>query len=355
MRRKRSLIQIYLVSMIALAAVPVAINGAIWIATEYDSFTEQSENLRKTFVESRTELLKREVSKAIDYVDYKKSQLNHRLYQELRQEVAVALALVANLHRETAATDSRSAMLARVKTTLEPLRFHDQKGFFFALQGDGNALLAPLHPSSRDRLRRSAVLSNFTEQVHTALRDKTYGMLEYRFNEANLAAQRNISFVYYFKPLDLYIGASVYLADEIERIKSEVIDRLAAVPFDVDSSILFVTDLKGKQLVNPYNPAMVGKLQPGMAAVAEVLQTASDNGELVESEWVRADGARRSPAVSYVQLEEDWGWLVGAGFFLDEYYALMEAERDALEARVLRHTLFISSIALALMLVATLV
>ncbi len=355
MRRKRSLIQIYLVSMIALAAVPVAINGAIWIATEYDSFTEQSENLRKTFVESRTELLKREVSKAIDYVDYKKSQLNHRLYQELRQEVAVALALVANLHRETAATDSRSAMLARVKTTLEPLRFHDQKGFFFALQGDGNALLAPLHPSSRDRLRRSAVLSNFTEQVHTALREKTYGMLEYRFNEANLAAQRNISFVYYFKPLDLYIGASVYLADEIERIKSEVIDRLAAVPFDVDSSILFVTDLKGKQLVNPYNPAMVGKLQPGMAAVAEVLQTASDNGELVESEWVRADGARRSPAVSYVQLEEDWGWLVGAGFFLDEYYALMEAERDALEARVLRHTLFISSIALALMLVATLV
>ncbi len=355
MRKKRSLIQIYLVSMIALAAVPVAINGAIWIATEYESFTEQSENLRNTFVESRTELLKREVSKAVDYVDYKKSQLNHRLYQELRQEVAVALALVANLHREFAATDNRRSMLSRVKTTLEPLRFHEQKGFFFALKGDGGALVAPLHPESRERLRRSELLADFTKQVHGSLSDKTYGMLEYRFPGVRAADQRNISFVYYYKPLDLYIGASVYLADEIDRIKQEVIDRLAAVPFDIDSSVLFVTDLEGRQLVNPYNPAMVGKLQPGMKEVAEVLRSAPGKGELVESQWVRADGDRRSPAVSYVELHEDWDWLIGAGFFLDEYYALMDAERSALEERVLRHTLFISSIALALMLIATLV
>ncbi len=356
MRKKRSLIQIYLVSMIALAAVPVAINGAIWIATEYDSFTEQSNNLRKTFVESRTELLKREVSKAVDYIDYKSSQLNSRLYQELRQEVAVALALVGNIHRETAGTESEAAIRERVRSTIAPLRFHQQRGFYFALTGEGSALLAPLHPDSRERLRQSAILKTFARQVRDATREKNQNFLEFRFSEAGESVKRNVSFVYYYQPLDLYIGASVYLHDEIELMQQEVIERLFAVPFDTNSSVLMVTDGQGKQLVNPYNPEMVGKLQPGMAEVAAELQKgATNNGTLVELEWQRSGQKGSSPAVTYVTYQTDWDWVVGAGFFLDEYYALMDAERQALEARVLRHTLFISSVALGLMLIATLV
>ncbi len=358
MRKKRSLIQIYLVSMIALAAVPVAINGAIWIATEYDSFTEQSNNLRKTFVESRTELLKREVGKAVDYIDYKSSQLNRRLYQELRQEVSVALALVGNIHKEAAATENQQQIQARVRNAIAPLRFHQQKGFYFALNGDGETVLAPLHPDSRERLRQTAILKSFARQVRNATREKNQNFLEFRFTDTSGgdSAQRNISFVYYYQPLNLYIGASVYLRDEIERIQQEVIERLSAVPFDTDSSVLIVTDSKGKQLVNPYNLAMVGKLQPGIAEVAKELQKeGSPKGTLVELGWQRESGQGVSPAVTYVTYQSEWDWLVGAGFFLDEYYALMEADRRALEARVLRHTLFISSVALALMLIATLV
>lgn len=358
MRKKRSLIQIYLVSMIALAAVPVAINGAIWIATEYDSFTEQANNHRKTFVESRTELLKREVGKAVDYIEYKNSQLNRRLYQELRQEMAVALTLVGNIHKESAGTETDRQIRERVRSTIAPLRFHQQKGFYFALSGDGEALLPPLHPDSRERLGQNAILKTFARQVRDATRDKNQDFLEFRFSEGEggESPQRNISFVYYYQPLDLYIGASVYLRDEIKRIQQEVIERLSAVPFDVDNSVLMVTDGDGKQLVNPYNLAMVGKLQPGMVAVAnELRKEGSDGNAVVELEWQRLGDKGISPAVTYVSYQADWDWFVGAGFFLDEYYTLMEVERAALEARVLRHTLFISSVALALMLVATLV
>lgn len=358
MRRKRSLIQIYLVSMIALAAVPVAINGAIWIVTEYDSFTEQSENLRRTFVDSRTELLKREVDKALDYIDFKRTQLDRRLQQELRQEVAVALALIGNIHKQFAASETQEQMRIRVRDSIAPLRFHDQRGFFFALHGDSDVLLAPLHPDSRERLRQSDMLRAFSRQVRDAARDNKRNLLEFRFsgNRGDSEPQRNISFIYYYKPLDLYVGASVYLRDEVERIQQEVVERLSAVPFDTDSSVLLVTDITGKQLVNPYNPAMVGKRQPGMERVAELLRgRATSEGELVELQWQRATGRGVSPAYTYVTLQPDWNWLVGAGFFLDEYYALMEAERAELEQRVMRHTLFISSVALALMIVATLV
>jgi hypothetical protein len=90
MRTKRSLVQIYLLSLVALSAIPLAIFGYIWIAKEYEGYTEQSEAWRDTYVESRRELLRREVGKAVEYLDYKHKHLNRRLYNDFESPITRA-------------------------------------------------------------------------------------------------------------------------------------------------------------------------------------------------------------------------------------------------------------------------
>ncbi len=361
MRRKRSLIQIYLVSLIALAVIPVAILGYIWFASEYERFTDQSQNWRDTFVESRHELLRREVNKAVEYIDYKRSQLKRRLNQELRQEVAIALALIGNVHKEYGRGAGDTETLERVRDILAPLRFHDGKGFFFALSGDNQTLLAPLHPENRQRLPHDDRLLSFSRQIQEATAGKKQSFLEFRFKKqtaSRTSAERNLSFVYYYKPLDLYVGASVYVRDEIRRIQQEVIDRLSAVPFDPDSSVLFVTDLQGKQLVNSYNPEQLGQSLPGIDAL--VVQSLIDDegeapGKLVDLQWTRRDQNLKAPAASYIRADTDWGWVIGSGFFLDKLNAMIEEERRALQERVTETVMFIAFIAFGLMMVAAVV
>ena len=93
MRAKRSLVQIYLISLVALSAIPLAVLGYIWIAKEYESYTQQSQEWRDSYIESRRELLRREVDKAVEYLEFRRNQLNRHLYLELRQQIAIGLSL----------------------------------------------------------------------------------------------------------------------------------------------------------------------------------------------------------------------------------------------------------------------
>jgi signal transduction histidine kinase/CheY-like chemotaxis protein len=352
MRTKRSLVQIYLLSLVALSAIPLAIFGYIWIAKEYEGYTEQSEAWRDTYVESRRELLRREVGKAVEYLDYRHKQLNRQLYNDLRQQVAVGITLVEDTRKEFVG-ESKAEQLTRLRATMASLRFSDNKGFFFLFDDQGRALLPPLDAAAEKRMTESSMLTSFSSQIRAALSDKKYDFLEYRFTDRNsdVAPERNFSFVYYYKPLNIYMGASIYQRDELNRLKSEVIERIAAVPIDPDNSILFVVDKDGRQLVNAYDPSNVGSFMPDIVDVSA--RVGGDEQSLfTELSWLDRDGQRK-PVITYIRRFEPWGWVLGSGVFLGELNVKLADERTALQARVKEHIVFIVVIAFVLMIFST--
>jgi signal transduction histidine kinase/CheY-like chemotaxis protein len=352
MRTKRSLVQIYLLSLVALSAIPLAIFGYIWIAKEYEGYTEQSEAWRDTYVESRRELLRREVGKAVEYLDYRHKQLNRQLYNDLRQQVAVGITLVEDTRKEFVG-ESKAEQLTRLRATMASLRFSDNKGFFFLFDDQGRALLPPLDAAAEQRMTESSMLTSFSSQIRAALSDKKYDFLEYRFTDRNsdVAPERNFSFVYYYKPLNIYMGASIYLRDELNRLKNEVIERIAAVPIDPDNSILFVVDKDGRQLVNAYDPSNVGSFMPNIVDVSA--RVGGDEQSLfTELSWLDRDGQRK-PVITYIRRFEPWGWVLGSGVFLGELNVKLADERTALQARVKEHIVFIVVIAFVLMIFST--
>lgn len=351
MRTKRSLVQIYLLSLVALSAIPLAILGYIWIAKEYERYTLQSEAWRDSYIESRRELLRREVDKAVEYLEFKRTQLNRQLYNDLRQQVAVGLSLIESTRKEYIG-ESRAEQIARLRATMNSLSFLDNKGFFFLFDGGGKAVLAPMYPRGNQRITEREVLKAFSSQISASIKDKNYDFLEYRFTDTNRAIERNFSFVYYYKPLDLYMGASVYLRDEVSRLKREVVERIAAVPIDPDNSIMFVVDNDGRQLVNAYDPASVGALMPNVVQKSAQV-SGEDNSLFTELSWLDKSGENK-PVISYIRRFDAWGWTLGSGVFLDELNVKLAQERAALQLRVKEHVRFIVIIAFALMVFSTL-
>ena len=351
MRTKRSLVQIYLLSLVALSAIPLSIFGYIWIAKEYDGFNTQSEALRNTYIESRRELLRREVDKAMEYLDFKRSQLNRQLYQDLRQQVAVGLALIENTRKEFA-QESKPQQLARLRSTMSSLSFLGNKGFFFLFDEQGTTLLPPMHPSGDTRISDKSALKSFVSQIVTATGDKKYDFVEYRFTRPSdpSRSDRNFSFVYHYKPLNIYMGASVYLHDEVARVKQEVIERIAAVPIDPNNSILFIVDSNGNQLVNAYDSARVGSVMPGVVEASKKV-SGKDNSLFTELSWQAGDEGEK-PVVSYLRRYEPWGWVLGSGVFLDELNVRLADQRADLQERVNEHIRFIVIIAFVLMVLS---
>lgn len=347
MLTKRSLVQIYLLSLVALSAIPLAIFGYIWIAKEYERYTQQSEAWRDAYVESRRELLRREVGKAVEYLDFKHTQLNQQLYNDLRQQVAVGISLVEDTRKEFVG-ETQAQQLARLRATMSSLRFLNNKGFFFLFDGNGKTLLPPINPTAEARMSDIATINAFSAQIRASLKDKKFDFLEYRFTDSSrVATERNFSFVYYYEPLNIYMGASIYLRDELNRLKREVVERIAAVPIDPDNSILFVVDKDGRQLVNAYDPRNVGVIMPDIVDVSARVG-GEDHSLFTELSWLARDGQKK-PVISYIRRFEPWGWVIGSGVFLDELNVKLGQERAALQERVKEHVRFIVIIAFALM------
>ncbi len=349
MKSKRSLVQIYLLSLVALSAIPLAVLGYIWIAKEYESYTQQSEAWRDNYIEARRELLRREVDKAVEYLEFRHTQLNRQLYNDLRHQVAIGLSLIENTRKEFVG-ESRAEQRNRLRTTMSSLSFHDNSGFFFLFDDAGTAILPPMHPAGKRRLKDGKLLKAFAEQIRAVTQEKNYDFVEYRVSDPKRPGEgeRNFSFVYYYEPLGLYMGASVYLRDEVARVQKEVVERIAAVPVDTENSILFVVDGDGRQLVNGYDPDSVGQPMPEVLAAAQGID-AQGNRLFTELSWRNREGGRQ-PVVSYIRRYQPWGWTLGSAVFLDELNAKLQAERTALQKRVEEHILFILLIAFGLML-----
>lgn len=353
MANKNSLIRVYFLSLLALSTVPVAILGYLWVAKEYDTFTQQMANMRDAFVQSKQELLRREVDKAIEYMDYRRAQINSDLYKELRQQVATAVTLVRNIHLDRGADESQEALLLRIRQNVDVLRFNEGKGFFFVLGSDGRVILPPTHPLTGARLD-TETMASLVNNLQQNKNNPAYIQYSYSDPEAGIEPRRNNSVAFYYAPLNIYVLASTYLDDAVARVKAEVVDRLGAIPFDPNSSVLFVTDYEGVQKVNPYNPKLIGQT---LVDVTQFLSDAEDvaAGDFREIAWQQLGSEQAVAANSYMRAYEEWGFVVGAGFFLDELDALLAKEREALEQRVFGHIRFIVLVAVGLLLSVVLV
>jgi signal transduction histidine kinase len=143
------------------------------------------------------------------------------------------------------------------------------------------------------------------------------------------------------------MGASVYLRDEVSRLKREVVERIAAVPIDPDNSIMFVVDNDGRQLVNAYDPASVGALMPNIVQKSTQV-SGDDNSVFTELSWLDKNGDNK-PVISYSRRFEAWGWTLGSGVFLDDLKVKLAQERAALQLRVKEQVRFMVIIAFGLM------
>lgn len=79
----------------------------------------------------------------------------------------------------------------------------------------------------------------------------------------------------------------------------------------------FKAELEGKDLSNNRDPN-------GKALFVEMVQTVKKSGGgFVEYQWAKPGFAKPVPKISYVKLVPEWGWVLGAGLYLDDVTALM--------------------------------
>ena len=87
----------------------------------------------------------------------------------------------------------------------------------------------------------------------------------------------------------------------------------------------FITDTQANCIMHPIKPELEGKdlsttRDPdGKALFSEMAQVAKTSGQgFVDYKWNKAGINKAVPKISFVKLSPEWGWVIGAGLYLDD-------------------------------------
>ncbi len=110
----------------------------------------------------------------------------------------------------------------------------------------------------------------------------------------------------------------------VEDAKKMALEQIKDLRYN-GSEYFWVNDLEPKMLMHGVNADLVGKnvaeiKDPnGKQIFVEMVKVAKEKGAgIVDYQWVKPGASKPVDKISYVELNKEWGWVVGSGIYVDD-------------------------------------
>ena len=338
--RKMGVLWVLFFGFALMTAVIVLGIGYFVLTRDHQRFELEANRLRAEYTKSQKQLIKNEVDKVVDFIQYNYWKTEERLRTSIKERTYEAYAIATNLYNEHSGGEAGKQIRTFILDALRPIRFNGGRGYYFATGLDGVEMLFADHPELEGEslldmqdTRGTFVIREMIELV----RLWGEGYYRYLWTKPNVEGRDfpKIAYVKYFAPLNCFIGTGDYL-DDVERdIQQEVLERIGEIRFGYNGYI-FVVAYNGTTLMNGLQPEFIGKnisdmIDPYGVRVFQEERRSADKpgGDFIFYHWEKPSTKQISPKISFVRGFPQWGWLVGAGVYNDEVestIAIHEAE-----------------------------
>lgn len=120
-----------------------------------------------------------------------------------------------------------------------------------------------------------------------------------------------------------------------------------------DDGYFFIYDSKGKNLMHPRQPDLVGrnlwelKDAEGNPTIQRLIKRAQSGGGLQRYAWEKPSTGKVAPKLGYVVMLEKWDWMMGTGIYLDDVESALTRIDTQSSSNIYSTMLWIAGIAIA--------
>ena len=335
----------FLYSMIFVTVVAILISGFITISYQYRKFDADAENMRVSYMEGRKTMIKSEVERVVDYIEYMKSQTENRLKGQIKSRTYEAFEIAMNIFQQNEGRRTYPEIVEMIKDALRPIRYNDGKGYFFATDLLGTEQLFPDRPEleGQNLLEMKDTQGKFViKDLIKIAQDRNEGYYQYTWTKPNNSGKDfpKISYIKKFEPLNWLIGTGEYLDDVEAVIKEEILERISKIRFGNDGYI-FVVRYDGVTLMNDTQRNLIGEnswelMDSNGVKVIQEQRRAVENpgGGFISYVWNKPSTDKPVPKISFIKGIKNWEWMVGAGVYVDEIEKTIFDKRMLLEKEI---------------------
>ncbi|MFH1154412.1 MAG: cache domain-containing protein [Pseudomonadota bacterium] len=318
----------------------------------YDEFKDRAAAMRAAFVEQQKQMIKREVDRIIERIEFERSQIVPKTGTLVKEQVYEAYAILENILQRNAAEKSMEEIKRTGIDALRPMRVYHGKGDFIILDFEGSIVLG----ASESNLEGKPLPPLHDGEKHAVLtgmiglaRKEGEGTYRYSWSKPGEKGCDSLllSYVKLFKPFGWILGATISVKDIEADIKKELLDDIAKVRYDKNGYI-FIDDWQGVVLEHGAQPDLVGKNIwdhqdfNGVKVVQNLISAAkTEEGAYVFYSWRKPDTGEERPKVSFSKGVSDWQWMVGTGVYIDDVEADIAILQRSLKAGLRKDILLI--------------
>jgi PAS domain S-box-containing protein len=359
---KPSIRKSLLIRIAALALGCLAITAGVIFYFEYRQFELNAEHQRTEHLNERKVLIKSHVQQAVNYIKYEQSLTESRLRKSIASRVHEAHAIMSAIHQNYAEAMDKAQLAKLITETLRPIRFNQERGYYFIISLDQTIILQPSRPQTEGGTLPEqwggTASQSITSRAIAIAKGPGQGFFEYYWLKPDSDGKRHrkISYVKLFKPMGWLVGAGEYLEDVTKQVQAEVVKRLDNIKFGRDGYI-FVGDWNGLSLAGPAKGRNMWGLTDvhGLKVVQELVAASKRGGGFVEYVLPPFEGQRSKKRISYAMAVPEWRWYVGTGLYLDDIEEAIAAMREKMSQSFLRYLTVITLIFAVLTFVVYLV
>ena len=307
------------------------------ILITYISIEQKNETLKKEIDSFRSEYLnkkklvvKNEVDRVISSINYEINKSEQTLKAFLKDKVYEAHQIATNIYNtKPTISDDNIYMTKVIKNALEGMTHNDGSGYIFINNINGISILQPRKEIEGQNLLEYADTNGYKyiKKLTDTIKNKTEAYDEYYWykSKEDKTAYRKISFHKYFEPLDFAIGTGEYFVDFEKKIQDDLLAKFKEIKFS-ESGYIFIFDKNGEYLSH-FDKNKIGtdgfevKDSNDEYFIRDIFEFIKNNNKGYTEYLASAKpntNEKNIEKMSYVKHFDQWDWVIGAGFYLDE-------------------------------------
>ncbi|MDG3087846.1 cache domain-containing protein [Vibrio hannami] len=304
------------------------------------NFQEEVDNIYASATHEKKNLIKNEVNKVIDFIQYKRESTIQRIKNNIKKRVNEAHSIAESIYQNN--NDKNPEEVKEIIIdALKNIRFSDGRGYYFAYEMNGENVMHPIlkHLEGRNLWDFKDVKGDYViRKLSSIAENNGDGFYEWWWTKPNDVENEynKIGFVKKFEPFNWFIGTGDYVLDFEEELKEEILREIDRVRYGVNGYI-FVIDEVGvylshikKEYIGMNRISLVDK--NGVYITKEIIKTAKQgDGYISYIGTIKPDTGNPARKISYVKGYSDWGWAIGTGSYLDEIEQAIEKKKLALD------------------------
>jgi len=334
----------------------------LFINQQSQHFEDEIHLVKSKYIEQNKQRVKEEVDRIHNSLKFSLEHIEEDLKNEVTNRGNEAYLLATNIYKQSKIQNlNDKEIFNKIKTTLGNIIFDDGKGYYFIINNKGTLLLQPLNIELENKNIQDTHLpgsKRFAQNITQAIKLKqdSYQSYIWRKKDTPHIQSKKISYSKYFEPFDIMIGTGKHLDEYEKTIQLRQLNQINNLKFN-NGSFIFIYNKKGTNLAHKKNELrnknhLSSKniiLKNSTSKIIHFMQN-NNNGFVT---YKTNENFKDKEKTSYIRLFKEWNWIIGSGFYLDNFQQEIQKKEIQLqnERDNVIHQIILSSIVMTILFI----